>query len=61
MKKNFTLLKFIGFILCFILFVVSMLLADQFPLLILFGILGFVGFCYFIFRIVLNIKTSNPN
>lgn len=37
---------------CFILFVVGMLHAEQIPLLTLVGILGLGGMCYFVFRIV---------
>ena len=51
-KQN--LISSIVGILCFILFVVGMLYAEQIPLLIIVGILGFGGMCYFVSHIIMK-------
>ncbi len=56
-KKNI-IFHLIGALVCFMLFVLGMIFSDQFPLMILIGILGFSGFSYLIFRIFMNIKTG---
>lgn len=50
-KQN-TIFSIVGIILCFILFVVGMLYAEQIPLLVIAGILGLGGMMYLISRIV---------
>ncbi len=50
-KQN-TMFSIVGIILCFILFVVGMLYAEQTPLLIIVGILGLGGMGYLVSRIV---------
>ncbi|WP_245831886.1 hypothetical protein [Oceanobacillus senegalensis] len=50
--KPDTIFSIVGIILCFILFVVGMLFAEQIPLLIIVGILGLGGMGYFVSRIV---------
>ncbi|WP_342598874.1 hypothetical protein MHB48_15640 [Psychrobacillus sp. FSL H8-0483] len=58
-KPN-TIFSIVGIILCFILFVVGMLYAEQIPLLIIVGILGLGGMCYLVYRIVMRaMKTQN--
>ena len=59
-RKNLVF-NIIGVLLCFVLFVVSMVFSEKLPILI--GIFGLVGFSYLIYRIVLNVKKSraNPN
>ncbi|WP_449355560.1 hypothetical protein ACUL41_06635 [Virgibacillus natechei] len=50
-KQN-AIFSIVGIILCFILFVVGMLYAEQIPLLTIIGILGLGGMWYFVSRIV---------
>ncbi|MEK4487027.1 hypothetical protein MHH81_15880 [Psychrobacillus sp. FSL H8-0484] len=58
-KQN-PIFSIVGIILCFILFVVGMLYAEQIPLLIIVGILGLGGMSYLVSRIVTRaMKTQN--
>jgi hypothetical protein len=50
--KQSSIFSILGIILCFTLFVVGMLRADQISLLIIVGILGLGGMSYFVSRIV---------
>ncbi|GED69260.1 hypothetical protein BRE01_29620 [Brevibacillus reuszeri] len=52
MSKNNILQNVLGFIVCFLLFVGSMLFTNFYPLLILVGILGFAGLSFFVYRII---------
>ncbi|GGA24499.1 hypothetical protein [Psychrobacillus lasiicapitis] len=52
MNNKNIFLNIIGSLLCFIMFCVGMLYAEQVPLLILVGIVGLSGFSYFVYRIV---------
>ncbi|MFJ5771658.1 hypothetical protein [Psychrobacillus sp. NPDC093180] len=59
MNKKNILLNITGSLVCFILFCVGMLYAEQVPLLILVGIVGLSGFSYFVSRIV-TVMIANP-
>lgn len=52
MNKEGIFLKLTGALLCFIMFGVGMLYAEQEPILILLGIVGLGGFSYFVSTIV---------
>ena len=52
MKKNNIFPNVLGFVVCFLVFLGSMIFSAMYPLLILAGIAGFAGLAFFVYRII---------
>ncbi|MDF1995926.1 hypothetical protein [Peribacillus frigoritolerans] len=58
MNKKNILLNIVSSLLCFTMFYVGMMYAEQAPLLILVGIVGLGGFSYLVSRIVMEVANQ---